>query len=480
VRLDRLIDGLETRSVGPADPGTVEVTAIVHDSREVTPGALYCCVRGERVDGHQFAPAAVQAGAVALLCEHMVDAAAEQIVVPSTRQAMPPVAATFFGHPADRLTVVGVTGTNGKTTTTFTLAAICQAQGWPTGVLGTLSGVRTTPEAPELQASLARFVIEGMRAVTMEVSSHALVQHRADAIGFAAAVFTNLSQDHLDYHRNMEEYFAAKARLFEPGRSRIRVINRDDPWGERLLATYPDALTFGLSDAARRQIGPRSSRFVWRGVEMRLPVGGEFNVVNALAAATTAEALGIDASVVAEGLSTLAPIPGRYEAVDAGQDFAVVVDYAHTPDGLQQLLTSARATLAPGARAILVFGCGGDRDRAKRPLMGDVATRLADVAVVTSDNPRHEDPSDIIAEIESGVAADQRAKLTVEPDRAAAIRMAIGGARSGDVVLIAGKGHEMTQEVADTVVPFDDRDQARRAIESLGGPLGTRVGGDGR
>jgi UDP-N-acetylmuramoyl-L-alanyl-D-glutamate--2,6-diaminopimelate ligase len=479
VRLDRLIDGLETRSVGPADPATVEVTAIVHDSRDVTSGALYCCVRGATVDGHRFAPAAVQAGAVALLCEHSVDAAAEQIVVPSTRRAMAPVAATFFGNPADKLTVVGVTGTNGKTTTTQMLAAIFQAEGWPTGVLGTLSGGRTTPEAPELQARLAQFVIEGMRAVTMEVSSHALVQHRADAIGFAAAVFTNLSQDHLDYHRNMEEYFAAKARLFEYGRSRIRVINRDDPWGQRLLATYADAITFGLSDAADLQIGPRSSRFAWRGAEVRLPVGGEFNVANSLAAATTAEAMDIDASVVAEGLSRLAPIPGRYEAVEAGQDFTVLVDYAHTPDGLQQLLTSARATLAPGSRVLLVFGCGGDRDRAKRPLMGEVATRLADVALVTSDNPRHEDPSDIIAEIESGISADQRAKLTVEPDRAAAIRAAIRGARSGDVVLIAGKGHETTQEVADTVLPFDDRDQARRAIESLGGSLGTRVGGDG-
>jgi UDP-N-acetylmuramoyl-L-alanyl-D-glutamate--2,6-diaminopimelate ligase len=464
VRLDRLINGVEIRSVGPADPATVEVTSVVHDSREVMPGALYCCVPGATVDGHQFASAAVEAGAVALLCEHPVDAPAEQIVVSSTRRAMAPLAATFFGHPADQLTVVGVTGTNGKTTTTLMLAAVFEAAGCPTGVVGTLSGARTTPEAPELQASLARFVIEGVRAVTMEVSSHALVQHRADAIGFAAAVFTNLSQDHLDYHRDMEEYFAAKARLFEPGRSRIRVINRDDPWGQRLMADYPDALPFGLADAAELDAGPRSSRFIWRGHRVELPVGGQFNVTNALAAATTAAALGIDGSDVAAGLSAVAPIPGRYEAVDAGQNFTVLVDYAHTPDGLQQLLTSARATVAEGARLLIVFGCGGDRDRSKRPLMGDIASRLADVAVLTSDNPRSEDPLAIIGEVKAGVAADQRAKLAVEPDRAAAIRLAIAGARAGDVVLIAGKGHETGQEVAGTVAPFDDRDQARQAI----------------
>jgi UDP-N-acetylmuramoyl-L-alanyl-D-glutamate--2,6-diaminopimelate ligase len=464
VRLDRLIDGLEIRSVGPGDPATVEVTAIAHDSRAVVAGALYCCVPGASVDGHQFAGAALEAGAVALLCERRLDLPVVQVLVPSTRRAMGPVAATFFGHPSQRLTVVGVTGTNGKTTTTRMLAAVFEAHGWPTGVLGTLSGARTTPEAPELQARLAGFVTEGNRAVTMEVSSHALVQHRADAIGFAAAVFTNLSQDHLDYHRSMEDYFAAKARLFEPGRARVRVINRDDPWGQRLLATYPDSVTFGLSDASDVEVGPRGSAFSWRGHRIRLPLGGAFNVANALGAAAAAESLGIGPSTVSAGLAALPPIPGRYEAVDAGQDFTVLVDYAHTPDGLRQVLTSTRATLPPGARMTVVFGCGGDRDRAKRPLMGEVAATLADVAVLTSDNPRSEDPLAIIADVEAGIPAEHRPKVAVEPDRRAAIRQAVAEARAGDVVVIAGKGHETGQEVAGRLLPFDDREQARLAI----------------
>lgn len=444
------------------------MTAVVNDSRAVTPGALYCAVPGATIDGHLFAPAAVEAGAGALLCERSVDAPAEQVIVASTRRAMAPVAAAFFGHPADHLTVVGVTGTNGKTTTTLILAAIFRANDWLTGVVGTLSGARTTPEAPELQARLAQFVTEGVRTVTMEVSSHALIQHRADAVRFGAAVFTNLSQDHLDYHRTMEQYFAAKASLFEPGRSRLRVINRDDPWGQRLLAVYPDAVTFGRADATDLQFGPRSSRFVWRGHPVDLPIGGEFNVANALAAAATAEALGVDGATVALGLSSVASIPGRYEAVDAGQDFTVLVDYAHTPDGLEKVLTSARASLPAGASLLLVFGCGGDRDRAKRPVMGEVATRLADVAVLTSDNPRHEDPLAIISEVEAGVPSEHRAKLTVEPDRAAAIVAAVAASGPGDILVIAGKGHETSQEFADRVEPFDDREQARLAIRAAG------------
>jgi len=442
------------------DPAGTEIAAITHDSRDVTPGALFCCVSGGRVDGHDLAGAAVVAGAAALLCERALPAAVPQAIVSCTRVAMAPAAATFFGHPSRHLSVAGVTGTNGKTTTTHLLAAALRADGRPCEVIGTLSGPRTTPEAIELQARLADLVGRGVSGAAIEVSSHALAQHRVDATWFSVAVFTNLSPDHLDFHGTMPEYFAAKASLFSAERAAVGVINDDDPWGRRLLETASlPTRPFSLADAVDLEVGSTSSTFRWEGELVRLRLGGAFNVSNSLAAATAARELGVDASAVAEGLSSVTSIPGRFEAIDEGQPFTVLVDYAHTPDSLTQALLAARHAAravdgGPG-RVLVVFGCGGDRDRVKRPVMGEVAARLADLAVLTSDNPRSEDPLAIIAEVQAGVADPDA--LLVEPDRRAAIAEALSRARPGDVVVVAGKGHEPTQVLADSVVDFDDR-----------------------
>ena len=456
------------------DLAATEVESMTLDSQAVAPGALYCCVLGQRFDGHDFAPQAIRAGAVAVLGERALDLPVPQIVVDDVRASLGPLSDALHGHPSQHLTVVGVTGTNGKTTTTHLLAAIFGAAGWPTATIGTLSGARTTPEAPLLQATLARFRRDGIAAVAMEVSSHALVQHRVDAITFAAAVFTNLSQDHLDYHKSMEDYFDAKARLFEPGRATVAVVNADDPWGQALLARMAAedgrgggsrrVVTFSLGDAAGLEMGSGGSRFRWRGGDLMLRLGGRFNVRNALAAATAAEALGVDRRAIAEGLATVDAVRGRFEAIRLGQPFTVLVDYAHTPDGLEQALRSARELA--GGRLLVVFGAGGDRDRAKRPLMGQVAAGLADLVVVTSDNPRGEDPLQIISEVLAGAAGP--ARIEVEPDRARAIHSALGDAGPGDVVLIAGKGHETMQELADGARVFDDAEVAREALATIG------------
>ncbi|HET6951826.1 MAG TPA: UDP-N-acetylmuramoyl-L-alanyl-D-glutamate--2,6-diaminopimelate ligase, partial [Acidimicrobiales bacterium] len=345
---------------------------------------------------------------------------------------------------------------------------IFEAAGVPCGVIGTLSGARTTPDAPELQALLAGHLAAGRRAVAMEVSSHGLELHRVDATRFAAGVFTNLSQDHLDFHGTMGDYFAAKARLFAPGRAERAVVCADDAWGRRLLAdlTGRDDLEvhrYTLDDAADVRLGPAGAAFRWRGQDMTTRLTGRFNVRNAIGAATTAAVLGLDAAAVARGLAATEPVPGRFEVVDAGQPFTVLVDYSHKPDALDQALRSARELVAPGGGLAVVLGCGGDRDAAKRPLMGETAARLADRVVVTSDNPRSEDPAAIIDQILQGIAA--AGHVTVEPDRAAAIDLAVAGAAPGDVVVIAGKGHETTQILADREIPFDDRVEARRALE---------------
>ena len=454
MRLDRLLDEVEVRDVR-GEPAGIDVVAVTHDSRRVRPGTLFCCVPGSRADGHDFAEAAVDAGAVALLCEHHLPLEVVQAVVDDTRAAMAPVAAALYGHPSRAIDVVGVTGTNGKTTTTHLLRAVLESAGRPARVVGTLSGVRTTPEAPDLQAQLATFRDDGVQAVAIEVSSHALALHRVDATWFAAAVFTNLSAEHLDFHASMEDYFDAKASLFSPERAAVAVVNADDEYGRRLLqAARLPTRPFSLDDAVGLETAPTASTFTWRGHRVRLGLGGVFNVANALAAATTAAELGVDAGAAAEGLSSAAPVAGRYEPVDAGQPFTVVVDYAHTPAGLEQALQSARKG-AGGGRVIVVFGCGGDRDRAKRPLMGEIASRLSDVAVITSDNPRGEDPMAIIDEVRAG--ATDPGSLRVEPDRRAAIGLALGEARPGDVVVVAGKGHETVQVVGDREIPFDDR-----------------------
>lgn len=465
MRLDRLLGGVDVlETVG--DPSRVDVRAITHDSRAVAPGALFCCVPGAAADGHDFAPGAVAAGAVALLCERRVPVDAVQVRVEQVRPAMARVAAALFGHPSERLSVVGVTGTNGKTTVTHMLKAVFDAAGVGADVLGTLSGSRTTPESTDLQRILAEMERRGVGAVAMEVSSHALAQHRVDAVSFSVAVFTNLSHEHLDFHGTMDAYFAAKSELFRPGRAARAVVNLSDPWGRRLAdsirgAGVPALHPFSDSDAGDVCVGLRSVDFTWRSRAVHVPVGGRVNVSNALAAATAAASLGIEDAAIVAGLAAVPPVPGRMEVVDAGQPFTVIVDYAHTPDGLRRLLEAARRP-DPPARVAVVFGCGGQRDRAKRPLMGEVAGDLADLAVLTNDNPRDEDPEVIIDEVRAGVRHPER--LVVEPDRQAAIGLALEWARPGDVVVVAGKGHETGQETAGTVLPFDDREVARRLL----------------
>ncbi|MBW3668132.1 MAG: UDP-N-acetylmuramoyl-L-alanyl-D-glutamate--2,6-diaminopimelate ligase [Actinobacteria bacterium] len=445
---------------------TVDIRSVTHDSRQVVPGSLFCCVTGSTSDGHAFAPAAVQAGAVALLCERVLPVDAAQVRVASTRASMGPVAAAFHGHPSRRLRVAGVTGTNGKTTVAHFLQSVLEAHGTPTAVIGTLGGARTTPEAPDLQALLARHVDEGRAAVAMEVSSHALAQHRVDGTWFEVVGFTNLSQDHLDYHGDMESYFEAKASLFTPERTAQGVANADDPWGRRLLEASPVRLRpYSMAEAGDLELRTTGSSFTWSGERVELDLGGDFNVANALCAAAMASLLDVPASAVAAGLSAVRAVPGRFEPVDVGQPFTVVVDYAHTPDGLGRVLRSARTVVDPEARVIVVFGCGGDRDRAKRPMMGQVAAEVADLAFLTNDNPRSEDPMAIIAEVLTGVPL--RRSVTVEPDRAAAIGMALGAARPGDIVVIAGKGHETGQTTGEVTVPFDDREVARRLLEAV-------------
>jgi UDP-N-acetylmuramoyl-L-alanyl-D-glutamate--2,6-diaminopimelate ligase len=475
---DLMID-LPQREVR-GDP-QVRIGGLSYRSEDAGPGSLFFCVPGTTLDGHDFAAAAVSTGAVALAVERWLPIEATQLLVPSVRRAMGPLSAAFYDRPAEAMTMVGVTGTNGKTTTTYVLESVFRAADLVPGVVGT-TGVRidgrpmpfprTTPEAPDLQRLLAEMRDEGVGAVAMEVSSHGLDQHRVGGIRFACAVFTNLSQDHLDYHASMDEYFAAKARLFTPQMSALAVVNLDDPAGRRLLGLGLPTITFGIDDetAEVRATDVRATHegiaFRVDGVEIRSPLRGRFNVENCLAALATARALGISDEVAVRGLEAVRGVPGRVEALDAGQDFLVMIDYAHTPDSLENVLRTARS-LTP-SRVIVVFGCGGDRDRAKRPLMGGVATTNADLTIITSDNPRNEDPDAIISEIRAGATGGGR--YVIEPERRAAIRTAVTEARTGDVVVIAGKGHETYQELVDRTIAFDDRTVALEEIRDLREP----------
>jgi len=471
VRLEQLVAEAGLRELGLiptifGDPST-EVGSVTMDSRNVMPRAIFACVPGHTSDGHDFAGLAVAAGARSLLCERRLDLEVPQVVVTSVRRALGPVAAAVNDNPSRQLTVVGVTGTNGKTTTCAFLSAVFEANGWPSTTIGTLTHQRTTPEAPELQTLLAGWRDRGGRAIAMEVSSHALDQHRTDALNFAAGVFTNLTPEHLDYHATMERYFAAKASLFQPGKVGAAVVNVGDPWGARLAEMVRgDGLPlaeYSLDDAGELEMHPAGSSFVWDGVRVRVNIGGRFNVANALGAATCARALGVGTAAIVQGLSALQGVEGRFQVVDVGQAFSVLVDYAHTPDGLTQALLSSRE-LSQG-KLIVVFGAGGDRDHEKRPLMGAAASQLADLAVVTSDNPRGEDPLEIIDQIVAG--AEGHANVVVEPDRAAAIATALANASPGDVVVIAGKGHERGQDIGGRVIPFDDVEVARSAIARI-------------
>jgi UDP-N-acetylmuramoyl-L-alanyl-D-glutamate--2,6-diaminopimelate ligase len=453
------------------------VSDAAYDARDVPSGSVFFCLRGEHADGHAFAGLAVAAGAVALVVEHPLEVGAPQIVVRSVREAIGPMSAALFGRPAEAMTVVGITGTNGKTTSTYLLESVFDVAGWTSGVIGTtglrVGGVaeplmRTTPEAPDLHRLLAGMATAGVRAVAMEISSHALAYHRTDGLAVDAALFTNLSQDHLDLHRSMEAYFEAKRRLFSASLARRAVVNADDPWGRRLL-TDPEIATTSFAvdaDADLRatdvEVGHDGIGFRVDEMVVRSALRGRFNVDNCLGVVAVSQALGIEDAAIAGGIAALDTVPGRMEPVDVGQGFMVVVDYAHTPDSIHSVLRGARP-LADG-RVIVVFGCGGDRDRAKRPSMGRAASDGADLVVVTSDNPRSEDPQAIIDEIVAGIPHE--AFTLVEPDRRAAIRMAIDAADDGDVVVIAGKGHETTQEIGEDLIPFDDRAVAREALEA--------------
>jgi len=430
------------------------------------------------VDGHEFGSRVVEAGAVALVVEEELDVAVPQVVVADARAAMAPLAARFQGDPTSELRVVGVTGTNGKTTTAFLVREILEAAGIQTGLLGTVKQVvggeeeaveRTTPEAIDLQATFRRMLERGDRACAMEVSSHAMSLHRADAIHFEVALFTNLTQDHLDFHADMEDYFQAKRKLFEAGPG-TAIVNVDDPYGARLAEEFA-CVTFSAEGAAAdysaRDVGFDAGGAEFAVGETRLRTGmpGHFNVANALGAFAAARALGIDAETAAAGLARAARVPGRFEPIDEGQGFSVLVDYAHTPDSLENVLRAARR-LTEG-RLIAVFGAGGDRDRDKRPKMGRAGAELADLTVVTSDNPRSEDPAAIVAEVAAG--AEGAAELEVESDRRAAIALALVRAAPGDMVVIAGKGHEQGQEFeGGRKVPFDDREVAREELRKLG------------
>jgi UDP-N-acetylmuramoyl-L-alanyl-D-glutamate--2,6-diaminopimelate ligase len=477
-RLRELVEGLELE--GASGDLDAEIAGLAYDSRKVEPGTLFFCVPGEKTDGHDFAAEVVAAGAAALVVERQLEVAVPQLVVADARAAMAPVAARFWGDPTAALRVVGVTGTNGKTTTAFLVREILEAAGTSCGLLGTVKQVvggaeqaveRTTPEAIELQATFRRMLEAGDRVCAMEVSSHALTLHRAEAIHFQVALFTNLTQDHLDFHADMEDYFLAKRRLFE-AQPATAIVNVDDPYGRRLAAEF-ECLTFSAEGAAA-DYSARDVSFDAGGasfrlgeVEVRTGMPGHFNVANALGAIAAAGAIGIPVEVAAAGLAQAGRVPGRFEPIDEGQGFAVLVDYAHTPDSLENVLRAARR-LTEG-RLIAVFGAGGDRDRDKRPKMGRAGAHLADLAVLTSDNPRSEDPEAILAEVAAG--ADGGPEVVLEVDRRAAIALALRRAQPGDTVVIAGKGHEQGQEFEDgRKVPFDDRDVAREELRKLGSP----------
>jgi UDP-N-acetylmuramoyl-L-alanyl-D-glutamate--2,6-diaminopimelate ligase len=500
MRLDKLVAGLAGDRI--AGDSSVEVADLAYDSRKVGPGTLFFCVPGEKVDGHRFGRQAVEAGAAGLVVERELEVDAPQVVVGDARAAMAPVAAAFWGDPTAQLRVVGVTGTNGKTTTAFLVREILEGAGISCGLLGTVKQVvagveeaveRTTPEAIDLQATFKRMLDGGDRACAMEVSSHAMALHRADAVHFEVGLFTNLTQDHLDFHADMEDYFGAKRKLFEAGPG-TAIVNVDDPHGRRLAEEF-DCVTFSAegaeADYSARDVGFDASgaeftvalpdlgsmglkpshveenRPIGEEIVVRTGMPGHFNVANALGAFAAAVAMGVEVDVAAAGLARAGRVPGRFEPIDEGQGFAVLVDYAHTPDSLENVLRAARRLT--GGRLIAVFGAGGDRDRDKRPKMGRAGAELADLAVVTSDNPRSEDPEAIVAEVVAG--AGEAAELEVEVDRRVAIALALGRAEPGDTVVIAGKGHEQGQEFeGGRKIPFDDREVARAELRRLGGP----------
>jgi len=468
----------------------LRISGLSFDSRRVLRGDLFFCVPGAVTDGHLFAEAAAAAGAAALCVERSTESGLPEIVVTDVRRAMARIGAEWFGHPADHILSLAVTGTNGKTTTAFLIESVLRAAGRAPGLIGTIEtrfpggmsrpGVRTTPESLDLQALLAELRHAGGDAVAMEVTSHALALHRVEGMRFQVAAFTNLSQDHLDFHESMEDYGNAKRSLFTRERAVRGTVNVDDAFGREILRTAViPCLSFGLSSeadvrATDVRLGPHGSTFSVQtpngAVAISTPLVGAFNVSNCLATIATAVAAGLDLDAAERGINTLSSVPGRFEPVRVGQPFTVVVDYAHTPDSLENVLRSARdLASARRGRVVVVFGCGGDRDRSKRPLMGEAAARLADYVVVTSDNPRSEDPRSIIDDILEGVRREKSAGVdAVESDRRAAIELALREAEADDVVVVAGKGHETGQQFADHTIPFDDRIVVREVLGGMG------------
>jgi len=478
VELDALIRALAPDDVIGREP--VEIADLAHDTRGVGRGALFFCVRGKHTDGHDLAWEAIERGATALVVERELEVAVPQLVVADSRAAMAIAADVFFGEPTKELDVAGVTGTNGKTTTAFLLRAMLEADGRQAGLVGkvewVVGGERrpapfTTPESIELQRLLREMVTAGDRSVALEASSHGSALRRLDRVRFDVLVFTNLSQDHLDLHGTMEDYFQAKRRLFAGAQPPPAAVNLGDDWGRRLAGDLEGLgraplLTFGLSDDAEvrpeaLEVTARGSRFRAAGMTIETRLRGLFNVENVLGAIAAGILLDLDEEAIAGGISTVEAVPGRFEPIDEGQSFSVLVDYAHTPDSLDTVLRAARG-LGEG-RLVVVFGAGGDRDRGKRPLMGRIAAELADLAIVTSDNPRSEDPIAIIEDVLQGAGLE----VEIDPDRRTAIERAIRLAEPGDVVVIAGKGHEAGQEIGGIVHPFDDREVVRAALQRL-------------
>ncbi len=472
MQLDALIRALAPSEVTGGRP--VAIADLAYDTRRVSSGALFFCVVGEHVDGHDLAWEAIERGAVALVAERRLDVDVPQLIVPSVRESMAVAADVFFGEPTKELELAGVTGTSGKTTTAFLLYAMLEAAGRRPGLVGTIEwrvggqsrgAPFTTPEAIDLQRLFREMLDEGDRSAAVEASSHGSALRRLDRVRFDALVFTNLSQDHLDLHGTMEEYFQAKRGLFTGAQPPPAAVNVSNEWGQRLASELADAhraplVTFGLVDGAEIRpegltVETEGTRFRAAGIDVETPLRGRFNVENVLGAVAAGLLLDLDEDAIASGIGSVTEVPGRFELVDEGQPFAVLVDYSHKPGSLETVLRAAR-DLGPG-RVIVVFGAGGDRDRAKRPLMGKVAVEHAEVVIVTSDNPRSEDPLAIIQDVLQGTGVD----VEIDPDRRSAIARAISLAEQGDVVVIAGKGHEQGQEVAGVVTPFDDREVAR-------------------
>lgn len=493
MKISALLAGLPPEEARITGNPEQEVSDLTYDSRQVQPGALFFSVKGFRTDGHLYVGDAIGRGAVAVVHEQplVLPPGVTGIQVPNTRKAMGIISANFFGHPAEKLHVVGVTGTKGKTTTTYLIKAVLQAAGYKVGLIGTnqnmineqvLEAHRTTPESLDLQRLFRQMLQYGCSFVVMEVSSHAIELGRTIGTDFDAAVFTNLSRDHLDFHETIEKYFLAKAKLFTPlgkgMKKAFAAVNADDEHGRRIRQmTDVPVLSFGMRGpwnvrAEDVKVDPQGVSYILhlmnKSQALSLHLTGRFNVYNSLAAAAVGYGFGIPIETIVKGLSSVHGVAGRFERVSLGQDYTVVVDYAHTPDSLENVLETARA-LAEG-RIICVFGCGGDRDKGKRPQMGDVAGRLADYVIITSDNPRSEDPKRICQDIEDGLRkSPSHAPYEVIVDRREAIVRAIELARPKDLVLIAGKGHETYQIFADHTIHFDDREVAAEAIVAAGG-----------